>query len=58
MGNIVIVVLMLVIVGLIIYILIQKRRQDKKIQELIDYLMKVQDYAELPGMNEITEGRM
>lgn len=58
MEHIVIIVLALVIVGLIIYILIQKRRQDKKIQELIDYLMKVQDYAELPGMNEITEGRM
>lgn len=58
MGNIVIVVLMLVIVGLIIYILMQKRQQEKKIQELIDYLTKVQDFAELPGMNEITEGRM
>ena len=58
MEHIVIIVLALVIVGLIIYILIQKRRQDKKIQELIDYLTKVQDYAELPGMNEITEGRM
>ena len=58
MEHIVIIVLALVIVGLIIYILIQKRQQEKKIQELIDYLMKVQDYAELPGMNEITEGRM
>ena len=58
MEHIVIIVLALVIVGLIIYILIQKRQKEKKIQELIDYLMKVQDYAELPGMNEITEGRM
>ena len=58
MEHIVIIVLALVIVGLIIYILIQKRQQEKKIQELIDYLTKVQDYAELPGMNEITEGRM
>ena len=58
MEYIVIVVLALVIVGLIIYILIQKRQQEKKIQELIDYLTKVQDFAELPGMNEITEGRM
>ena len=58
MEHIVIIVLALVIVGLIIYILIQKRQQEKKIQELIDYLMKVQDYAELPWMNEITEGRM
>ena len=54
MEHIVIIVLALVIVGLIIYILIQKRQQEKKIQELIDYLTKVQDFAELPGMNEIS----
>ena len=58
MEYIVIVVLGLVVAGLLIYIFMQKRRQEKQIQELIDYLTRVQDFAELPGMNEITEGRM
>lgn len=51
-------VLALAVVGLVIYILLGKRRQEKQIQEMIDYLTKVQDFTELPGMNEITEGRM
>ncbi len=51
-------VLALTVVGLLIYIVLGKRRQEKQIQEMIDYLTKVQDFTELPGMNEITEGRM
>ena len=58
MKYVVIAVLSATVAGLIIYIIMQKRRQEKQIQELIDYLTRVQDFAELPGMNEITEGRM
>ncbi len=58
MLYIIIVILALVILGLIIFILMQKRRQEKQIQELIEYLTRVQDFADLPGMQEITEGRI
>lgn len=58
MVYIIVVILALIILGLIIFILLQKRRQERQLQELIEYLTKVQDFSELPGMREINEGRM
>ncbi|MCR4586319.1 MAG: HAMP domain-containing histidine kinase [Lachnospiraceae bacterium] len=54
----VIAVLVLAVIVLIIYIFYQRRRQEKKIQELTDYLTRVQDFSELPAMSEICEGRL
>lgn len=58
MVYIIVGILTLIILGLIIFILLQKRRQERQLQELIEYLTKVQDFSELPGMREINEGRM
>ncbi len=38
--------------------LLEKRKTEKDIRELTDYITKVQDYAELPGMREVAEGSL
>ncbi|MCR5252039.1 MAG: HAMP domain-containing histidine kinase [Lachnospiraceae bacterium] len=37
---------------------VRKRREEKKIRELIDYLTRVQDHSELPQMKEMSEGQI
>ena len=58
METVLIVVLSLAVAVLASCMLFWRRRQEKKIQELTDYLTKVQDFAELPAMQEIDEGRL
>lgn len=54
----IILILAVVIAGFFLVDLLEKKRQDKKVQELIDYLTKVQDYTALPEVNEMTEGKL
>ena len=49
-------VLAICIAAIVTMDIIEKRKIEKQIRELTDYITKVQDYASLPEMSEITEG--
>ena len=49
-------VLFLALIAVIIVDIIEKRRSEKQIKELISYITKVQDYTSLPEMQKISEG--
>lgn len=49
-------ILLLALVAVLIIDLIEKRRSEKQINELISYITKVQDYTSLPEMQKISEG--
>lgn len=44
------------IVGILVIDILEKRKIEKQIRELTEYITKVQDYASLPEMAESTEG--
>ena len=50
------VILAVCIAALMIADITEKRRFEKQIKELTEYITKVQDHTELPGIAEITEG--
>ena len=50
------VILAVCIAALMIVDITEKRRLEKQIKELTDYITKVQDHASLPEIAEITEG--
>ena len=54
----IVLILALCIVGCFAADLIEKKQQENKIRELIDYLTKVQDYTSLPQVNEMAEGKI
>lgn len=41
-----------------IIFMVYQRRKERKIEELIQYLMKVQDYMELPAFTSMNEGNL
>ena len=50
------VILAVCIAALMIADITEKRKIEKQIKELTEYITKVQDHTELPGIAEITEG--
>lgn len=54
----IIIALIICIIFLIIYIVIQKKKYDRQIDFLIDYVTKVQDKNSVPKIEEQAEGRM
>ena len=51
-------VLASVLIIIFVVDIIEKRKMEKQIDELISYITKVQDYSSLPEMQKISEGRM
>ncbi len=56
-SYIVVPILLVLLAGFLIFDFFEKRKQEQKIQELIDYLTQVQDYALLPQMAGMAEGK-
>ena len=57
-SYIVVPILLVLLAGFLVFDFLEKRKQEQKIQELIDYLTKVQDYASLPQMSGMAEGKI
>jgi len=55
--RIICLILTLCIIGILVLDLIVESRRRKQIDELIEYITKVQDYTSLPEIQEITEDR-
>lgn len=52
------VILLLIVIALVIYIVAGKIRRKKELDELIEFLTKVQDRDEFPDLGSEAEGRM
>ena len=52
------VILALVVIALVIYIVLEKNKRKKELDELIDFLTKVQDRDEFPELGMEAEGKM
>lgn len=56
--EIICMILMILLVAVISCWSLRERKRKRQIRELTDYITRVQDFSELPGMSEIAEGEM